>query len=203
MFRRNSSILYLSLHANEVLNTLKSKKTLAFLKGKRIITMNYNHDYLPKASSTKLSNWAKFSIINFSNYSRFGKFRQKNEMIRFYRKVKTCLKELCDLIENLKGNTKQSIWLNASNDCQGKICRHKCRCEYRFTHTYDEIHVYRQITNVWDGGTDYYTGCNLKKYIKKQSIQRRFTAHRSKMNVRGRSASVLDAVKKFKQKYSA
>ena len=96
----------------------------------------------------------------------------------------------------------QSIGLNASNDCQGKICRHKCRCEYRFTHTYAELHVYRQITNFWDGGTDYYTGCNLKKYTKKQSIRRRFTAYQSKMNVRDRSATFLDAVKKFKQKYS-
>ena len=94
----------------------------------------------------------------------------------------------------------KTIGLDASNDCQGKICRHKCRCEYRFTHTYAELHVYRKITHFWDGGTDYYTGCNLKKYTKNQSIKRRFTAYRSKMNV-GRSVSVLDAVKKFKQKY--
>ena len=96
----------------------------------------------------------------------------------------------------------QPIELNASKNCQGKICRHKCRCEYRFTHTYAELHVYRQITHFWDGGTDYYTGCNLKKYTKQQSIKRRFTAYQSKMNVEGRSASVLLAVKKFKQKYS-
>ena len=96
----------------------------------------------------------------------------------------------------------QPIELNASKNCQGKICRHKCRCEYRFTHTYAELHVYRQITHFWDGGTDYYTGCNLKKYTKKQSIERRFTAYQSRMNTR-RSASVLLAVKKFKQTYSA
>ena len=95
-----------------------------------------------------------------------------------------------------------SIECNANNDCQGKICRYKCRCKYRFTHTYAERHAYRQITHVWDGGTDYYTGCNLKKYTKKQSIERRFTAYQSRMNTR-RSASVLLAVKKFKRKYSA
>ena len=96
----------------------------------------------------------------------------------------------------------QSIGWNAINDCKGKICRYKCRCKYRFLHTYAERHAYRQITHVWDGGTDYYTGCNLKKYTKKQSIKRRFTAYQSKMNVEGRSGSVLLAVKKFKQKYS-
>ena len=85
-------------------------------------------------------------------------------------------------------------------DCQGKICRHKCRCEYRFIHTYGERHVYRQITHVWDGGTDYYTGSNLKKYVKKQSITRRFTAYQTK--VTGRSASVLDAVKSFRRNHS-
>ena len=77
---------------------------------------------------------------------------------------------------------------NVSNDCQGKICRHKCRCEYRFIHTYGERHVYRQITHVWDGGTDYYTGSNLKKYTKNQSITRRLMV--SKMNNAGRSTSV-------------
>ena len=56
--------------------------------------------------------------------------------------------------------------LTTSNDCKGKICRHKCRCQYRFIHTYDQIQVYRQITHVSDGGTDYYTGSNLAKYTK-------------------------------------
>ena len=56
--------------------------------------------------------------------------------------------------------------LNTSNDCKGKICRHKCRCQYRFIHTYDQIQVYRQITHVSDEGTDYYTGSNLAKYTK-------------------------------------
>ena len=87
-------------------------------------------------------------------------------------------------------------------DCQGKICRYKCRCEYRFIHTYDEIHVYRQITRVWDGGTDYYTGCKLKKYAKKQSITRRYTRYQSKINDAGRSASLLDAIKKFRKNHS-
>ena len=68
------------------------------------------------------------------------------------------------------------IGWNASNDCHGKICRHKCRCEYRFIHTYDEIRVYQRITRVWDGGSDYYTGSNLKKYILKQSNTRRSTS---------------------------
>ena len=93
----------------------------------------------------------------------------------------------------------QLIGWDAINDCQGKICRQKCRCEYRFIHTYGERHVYRQITHVWDGGTDYYTGSNLKKYTKKQSITRRFTAYQSKLNVAGRSASILD---RFRQNQS-
>ena len=87
------------------------------------------------------------------------------------------------------------IGWDAINDCQGKICRHKCRCEYRFIHTYGERHVYRQITHVWDGGTDYYTGSNLKKYTKKQSITRRFTAYQSKINLVRQSPSSLDANK--------
>ena len=96
----------------------------------------------------------------------------------------------------------QLIGWDAINDCQGKICRQKCRCEYRFIHTYGERHVYRQITHVWDGGTDYYTGSNLKKYTKKQSITRRFTAYQSKLNVAGRSVSILDAVKSFRKNQS-
>ena len=108
----------------------------------------------------------------------------------------------CADLPQYDGKGKIIGW-NASNDCHGKICRHKCRCQYRFIHTYEEIQVYRQITHVWDGGADYYTGSNLEKYTKQQSITRRFTVNQSKINVIGRNASVLDAVKKFKQKYSA
>ena len=82
------------------------------------------------------------------------------------------------------------IGWNASNDCHGKICRHKCRCEYRFIHTYGEIHVYQQITHVSDGGSDYYTGSNLKNYILKQSNTRQLTAYQSKIKVTQRSTSV-------------
>ena len=66
------------------------------------------------------------------------------------------------------------IGWDAVNDCQGKICRHKCRCAYRFIHSFGERHVYRQITHVWDGGNDYYTGSQLKKYNKRRTIALRF-----------------------------
>ena len=70
--------------------------------------------------------------------------------------------------------TGRLIGWDAINDCQGKICRHKCRCEFRFIHSFGERQVYRQITHVWDGGNDYYTGSQLKQYNKRRSITRRF-----------------------------
>lgn len=70
--------------------------------------------------------------------------------------------------------TGRLIGWDAINDCQGKICRHKCRCAFRFIHSFGERQVYRQITHVWDGGNDYYTGSQLKKYNKRRSITRRF-----------------------------
>lgn len=60
------------------------------------------------------------------------------------------------------------------NNCGGKICRYKCRCNNRFKHTEEERSVYRQIIHYWDGGIDYYTGSELIKYNKKQKYRQRY-----------------------------
>ena len=108
--------------------------------------------------------------------------------------------------------TGRLIGWDAINDCQGKICRHKCRCAFRFIHSFGERQVYRQITHVWDGGNDYYTGSQLKKYNKRRSITRRFrqsevAAGRGSPIKRFRKKSYRDRIKKmvkpYKRSYSS
>ena len=63
-----------------------------------------------------------------------------------------------DLAQNIPTyKDVKSLGWNANNDCQGKLCRHKCRCEYRC---------------IYDG-TDYYTGSNLKNGVPIKNEQHR------------------------------
>ena len=59
-------------------------------------------------------------------------------------------------------------------NCQGKICRYKCRCNNRFNHTEEELSVYRQITHFWDGGIDYYTGSEMIKHMKMKKLNEKY-----------------------------
>ena len=61
-----------------------------------------------------------------------------------------------------------------NNNCGGKLCRYKCRCENRFKLTEEEISVYRQITHYWDGGVDYYTGNELIKHRKMKKLREEY-----------------------------
>ena len=61
-----------------------------------------------------------------------------------------------------------------NNNCGGRLCRYKCRCENRFKLTEEEISVYRQITHYWDGGVDYYTGNELIKHRKMVKLREEY-----------------------------